>query len=35
MKEELTAVTDLEQLKRLLKLAAKVDSIVEFEKKMR
>ncbi|MBR3516631.1 MAG: hypothetical protein IKO10_09980 [Lachnospiraceae bacterium] len=35
LKEELVAVTDPEQLKILLKYAAKADSVAEFEQRMK
>ena len=35
LKGELSSVTDSEQLKRLLKMAAKADSVAEFEQRMK
>jgi hypothetical protein len=35
LKSELLLVTDSEQLKRLLKMAAKADSVAEFEQRMK
>lgn len=35
LKERISAVTDPEQLKTLLKLAAKAESVAEFEKRMK
>ena len=35
LKSELSSVTDSEQLKKLLKMAAKADSVAEFEQRMK